>query len=274
MKKLIISLFAAIVCGVVLFGCTLGIDAKGNPFGKVVAENNQQTEHFQLKVAKHYEDGFDLQIQLTDVKQAKGDWKVKYCGVEDMQQAKGKTIISGFGFSDCKDEASNDDNVYVQFTGEADGKQVSWNTVYKLTKEEMDEVPLEREDPTRWDDIRNFVESGDLHGAIQFGASKEEVIKFWGKPDTNSEGTLDYGDITFYFNQQNQLNDIIFTNTDESPIDVSTEEIAKAFGEPSESDGAAGTYYSTYDFNDYTAQVAWSNVRSALRFIDVKSKNY
>ncbi|WP_028778058.1 DUF4309 domain-containing protein [Shimazuella kribbensis] len=274
MRKIIVSFLTLIIFAVVMTGCTINLDGKELTLTQGSDSNSEKkAEKIEVTIDKHYEDGFDLKVQLSHADSAKGTWTVKYCGLEDIQKDKGNTIITGFGYSDCTEDANYED-VYINFTGEANGKKITVDKVYVLTEEELDKVPLEREQPTVWDDIRNFSQSGELNNAVTFGATKEEVIKFWGEPtSTSDDGTaLDYEHITFSFDANGTLVNVTFRNTKDSPIDVSMEEIEKAFGQPVESDGAAGTYYSKYQLEKSTVVVAWSNVESRISRIEVSAK--
>ncbi|WP_028778059.1 hypothetical protein [Shimazuella kribbensis] len=138
MKKVLFFLFAIIL----LIGMTTGCTSNGT------SSENTSGQQIQAKIDKKYEDGIDFKVQLSNVKTAKGTWTVKYYDKVQVLKDKGASTIVGYGFGDLggtdKPNKENDIDLNVNFTGIADGKKVTVDKVYVVTKEEFNKMKVER----------------------------------------------------------------------------------------------------------------------------------
>lgn len=264
------------VISLVVTGCTVQVDGMEST-NKPSTENQEQLQ-IQAKIDKRYEDGIDFKVQLTGVKNAKGTWTVKYDGNEQVLKNQGASAVAGYAYNEMgetdKPNNENDLNLYVSFDGTADGQKVTLDKVHVVTKEEFNQTPIERagdteiSQPSTWKELKANMESGYLLNPNVFlGAAKEEVIQEMGEPDVTESNYLEYKNqnMTIGLNKNQNVDSITVNQPKELPQDQ--KEIFEAFGEPYESDGAAGTIYSSYKIGNYYFTIAWSNVASYVREI-------
>lgn len=274
MKKWFGNTITALLVGVLLTGCTVQFG-----FPNVEGESTEKkAPAIEIKIAKHYEDGVDLKVSLQNIKTAKGNWKVKYCGLEEVRDNAGSSVLVGFGYSDCPidDNPKPDYSVYASFTGVIDGKQTTIDKLYELTPAELDKVPVEKVYPTAWDDARNLAKFGYLYDTqdVTFQDSKEKVIKRFGEPTTVQGHVLNYNELSlaFTFDEKQKLVSITFISDEYAPISKGIDEIDAEIGKPLETNKKGDTTYYTYQFNQRNIIVAWSNEKEEIKTVEVKDK--
>lgn len=258
-----------------LSGCTIHFADNKE---KINTEGNSNPNPIRVSIYKHFEDGVELKLQLLNAKSTKGTWTIRKCGEEDVQENKGAEVI--YGVMECEIPIGHEndksyDTIYINFTGTVNGNRIISDKVYVLDYDEIDKVPLERQNPdSQWVMLQTFLKTGYLYGAdVHIGSTKEQIIGFFGEPDpSDSPDFLDYKDVQFFM-YGDKVDEIIILNTKESPIELPNndkDDIIRVFGNPDETYAENGIYYSKYDLGKSTATFAWSQKESKLISVDVR----
>jgi hypothetical protein len=247
-------------------------------FGDNTEQTNIEEKAFpiQASIYKHYEDGVDLKFRLLHAQSAKGTWTTRKCGKEEVQANKGAEII--YGVMDCEIPIGHEndksyDTIYINFTGTVNGKKVVSDKVYVLDYDEVNKVPLERQNPdSQWVMIQTFIKTGYLYGVdVHIGSTKQQILDFFGdpKPSQNPD-FLDYNEVQFFMHGD-RVGEILVLNTKDSPIDLPNndkDEIIRVFGNPNQTYVEDGVYYVKYNLGKSTATFAWSQKESKLISVD------
>lgn len=257
-------------------GCTIHFagnkeqtNTEGNP--------NLNPNPIRVTIYKHYEDGVELKFQLLDAQSVKGTWTIRKCGQEDVQPNKGAEVI--YGVMECEipigqEDDKSYDTIYINFTGTINGKKVVSDKVYVLNYDEVDKVPLERQNPdSQWIMLQTFLKTGYLYGAdVHIGSTREQIVSFFGEPKpSGNPDLLEYKEVQFFM-YGDKVDEIKIFNTKESPIDLPNndkDDIIRVFGNPDETYAEDGIYYSKYDLGKSTATFTWSQKESKIISVDV-----
>jgi hypothetical protein len=258
-------------------GCTININGTSQK-----SEDIANTKPIQIKVSihKHFEDGVELKMQLVPSPKADGTWTIRKCDQEKVQS--GKEAILIYGIPECTTPATDendksDDTIYINFTGLVNGKKITVDKVYVWDYKLLDKVPLERQNPdTPWIMLQTFIKTGYLYGAaVHIGSSKEDIIGFFGEPESsNNTDFFDYGYVDFKF-YQNKVETITMKSTNENPIKTPNndkDDIIRVFGKPSQTYGEGDLYNSVYELSNRRVTFTWSNKKSELVQVDVMKK--
>ncbi len=285
MKKYWYIFCLVVVSMLIMSGCTLNLNAKGNPV--IQTSNNQgnpnsQPIHIQVGVYKHYEDGFDLKAELQNATSANGTWTFKQCGKEYVQKDKGISTIASSGYFACEIPAGKEndksyDNIYVNFSGTVNGQETEVDKIYQLSKEELDKIPLERDNPTNDTPIpdQNQSVNSDHKTYLQksFALAKqgkvllsplaankndyESVINKYGEPDKrdNSYPYLEYSKLYLAFGvgKGEVLDDV--RSFDPKLHKITRSEVTRILGKPDHIRSLKGQQIYVYDINGHNGHV-------------------
>lgn len=122
-----------------------------------------------------------------------------------------------------------------------------------------------------WDDAKQLAKTGKLYDGewIAFGSSKTDVRKYQGKPLSEQKNMLDYGNMSFLFDEQQKLASLTFIRTDEFPINVSLTELKAAFGPRIALASVVDTMYYTYQVNQRMVSVALDSKSHVVKQITI-----
>ncbi|WP_028776941.1 DUF4309 domain-containing protein [Shimazuella kribbensis] len=261
MKKMFGTiLFLAVFC-LIISGCTINLSANDN-------QQNTNANLIQIKVNFYaeYGDSFELQIELDNAQTAKGTWTIKSCSGEIVQKDKDTPVLVGYQKGGCE---WDNKTIYINFTGIANGKQISLDKIHELDYKELETAP--RNEATLsmgWNNLKIKAQEGYLvNTSAHLGASKEDILTHMGDPDmVDDENDLVYKDLIIAFNKNQKVSFLSFKNPN---ISSSIEEIEQVFGKSEKIDASFdGVFWLSYILGAYELNI-WFDSESKITEINL-----